>query len=463
MTYIVITFFVLLFLNIYCAKVSHQLFYGNNKVSMLEKCQLAADEIAQQDVLSDTGVREALSRLGSLSVTRTIVTDAYGFTVYDSLGTAEGTYALLPEVVQALDDATWQYGNDAFSWIYQDGNMRSSAAVPVIRYGTITGCVYMTNYDREQGQLLQSLQSTMLQITLILELIIIIFSLAFSKTFSRRLQRVMSSMRIIQEGDYSHKLEMGGSDEIALLGNEFDALTERLQISENKRRQFVSDASHELKTPLAVIMANTEIIASHPDDTVASQMKWIDNTLAETKRMATLVQDLLFLTKSDDGIKVEMANMDLSDCVQSCVLTNESLFYENNKFFDSQIEPNIHIDGNEGQIRQLVTILLDNANKYAIGSGNICLTLTAHNKVATLTVTNDSNEVTPEQVAHIFDRFYTLDTSRNKTKGGNGLGLSIAERIVHTHKGKITAEYKNGKMTFRAVLPVVRKHNTKSQ
>lgn len=226
-----------------------------------------------------------------------------------------------------------------------------------------------------------------------------------------------------------------------------------------KQRQFVADASHELKTPLSIIMANTEIIASHPDDTVASQMKWIDNTLAETKRMAALVQDLLFLAKSDDdGIRVEMSHIDMSDCVQSCVLTSESLFYENNKIFDSTIEPGIYIDGNEGQIKQLVTILLDNANKYAVGSGNILLTLTTNNRQATLTVTNDSNEVTPEQVAHIFDRFYTLDTSRNKTKGGNGLGLSIAERIVHTHKGKITAEYKNGKMTFRAVLPVVRKH-----
>lgn len=237
-----------------------------------------------------------------------------------------------------------------------------------------------------------------------------------------------------------------------------------IEESWKKQRQFVADASHELKTPLSIIMANTEIIASHPDDTVASQMKWIDNTLAETKRMAALVQDLLFLAKSDDdGIRVEMSHIDMSDCVQSCVLTSESLFYENNKIFDSKIEPGIYIDGNEGQIRQLVTILLDNANKYAIGSGNILLTLTATNRQAVLTVTNDSNEVTPEQVAHIFDRFYTLDTSRNKTKGGNGLGLSIAERIVHFHKGKITAEYKDGKMTFRAVLPVARKNNTKAQ
>ena len=231
-----------------------------------------------------------------------------------------------------------------------------------------------------------------------------------------------------------------------------------IEESWKKQRQFVADASHELKTPLAVIMANTEIIASHPDDTVASQMKWIDNTLAETKRMASLVQDLLFLAKSDDGLKVEMSHTNLSNCVEECVLTSESLFYENRLLFTSDIDPDIHIDGNEGQLKQLVTILLDNANKYTPTDGTIQLTLKSTNKSAILIVSNDSHEVSREQVAHIFDRFYTLDTSRNKTKGGNGLGLSIAERIVQTHKGKITAEYKNGKMTFKATLPLARKH-----
>ncbi|MBO5866977.1 MAG: HAMP domain-containing histidine kinase [Clostridia bacterium] len=231
-----------------------------------------------------------------------------------------------------------------------------------------------------------------------------------------------------------------------------------IEESWTKQRQFVADASHELKTPLSVIMANTEIIASHPDETVASQQKWIDNTLAETRRMASLVQDLLFLAKSDDGLKVEMTPTNLSDCVESCVLTSEALFYENKLFFTNKVEPNVQVEGNEGQLKQLVAILLDNANKYAIGEGNITLTLATTNRHAVLTVANDSNEVSPEQVAHIFDRFYTLDTSRNKSKGGNGLGLSIAERIVQTHKGKISAEYKNGRMTFKAVLPLLRKH-----
>lgn len=230
-----------------------------------------------------------------------------------------------------------------------------------------------------------------------------------------------------------------------------------------KQRQFVADASHELKTPLSVIMANTEIIASHPDDTVQSQMKWINNTLEESKRMATLVQDLLFLAKSDDGVKVEMSPTDFSECVQSCVLTSEALFYENNKIFDSQIDQDILVEGNEGQLKQLVTILLDNANKYSVGDGNIKLTLTATNRNAVLTVTNDSNEVSHEQIVHIFDRFYTMDTSRNKNHGGNGLGLSIAERIVQSHGGNIVAEYQNGKMTFRATIPTIRhKRNTKA-
>ncbi len=227
-----------------------------------------------------------------------------------------------------------------------------------------------------------------------------------------------------------------------------------IEESWKKQRQFVADASHELKTPLSVIMANTEIIASHPDDTVESQMKWVNNTMTEAKRMASLVADLLFLAKSDDGLKVEMQHTNLTDCVETCVLTHEAVFYENNKVFTNEIAPDVLVNGNEGQLKQLVTILLDNANKYSLGDGNIQLVLATSGKNAILTVSNDSIELASEQVTHLFDRFYTVDHSRNKSTGGNGLGLSIAERICQTHNGSITADYKNGKMTFKVVLPL---------
>ena len=220
-----------------------------------------------------------------------------------------------------------------------------------------------------------------------------------------------------------------------------------------KQKQFVADASHELKTPLSVILANTEIIASHQEETVASQMKWVENTRAEAQRMAGLVADLLFLAKNDDGLKVQMEDVNLSDCVGTIVLGYDAIFYENKKDFAYQVDKDVYIVGNVGQLKQLTTILLDNANKYSKGSGNITLSLTANGKHANLTVENDSEQLTEEQLKHLFDRFYTVDPSRNKNNGGNGLGLNIAQVICQTHGGSIRVECENGRTRFVADIP----------
>lgn len=224
-----------------------------------------------------------------------------------------------------------------------------------------------------------------------------------------------------------------------------------------KQKQFVADASHELKTPLSVIMANTEIIASHADETVESQMKWIENTRSESARMAELVNDLLFLAKNDDVHKAQMEPLNLSECIETIVLSQESLFYENGKAFSYEISPQVRIFGNMGQLKQLATILLDNANKYSVGEGNIRLEVAAVGKHAQLTVSNDCAPLTNEQLSHLFDRFYTVDESRNKNVTGNGLGLSIAQIICLSHRGNIKADYADGTITFTATLPLYKK------
>ncbi len=225
----------------------------------------------------------------------------------------------------------------------------------------------------------------------------------------------------------------------------------------NKQKQFVADASHELKTPLSVIMANNEIIASHASDTVESQMKWINNTRAESKRMAELVQNLLFLAKSDDGLQVPMKETNFSDCVGITALTYDAVFYENQKSFTYEIASDVVVWGNGGQLKQLVGILLDNANKYSTGVGDVRLNLDANSKHAVLIVSNQGSELTQEQLSHIFDRFYTVDQSRNKSNGGNGLGLSIAEMICQTHGGSIKATYEDGRVYFTVTLPLNKK------
>ena len=224
-----------------------------------------------------------------------------------------------------------------------------------------------------------------------------------------------------------------------------------------KQKQFVADASHELKTPLSVIMANTEIIASHADETVASQMKWIENTRSESLRMAELINDLLFLAKNDDGHKAQMEAVNLSECVETIVLSQESLFYENGKNFNYEITPDLHVFGNMGQLKQLATILLDNANKYSVDEGNIRLEVIASGKHAVLSVSNLCAPLTDEQIEHLFDRFYTVDASRNKNVTGNGLGLSIAQIICQAHRGNIRVDYADGLITFTATLPLYKK------
>ena len=224
-----------------------------------------------------------------------------------------------------------------------------------------------------------------------------------------------------------------------------------------KQKQFVADASHELKTPLSVIMANTEIIASHGDETVASQMKWIENTRSESLRMADLVNDLLFLAKNDDGHKAPMEVVNLSECIETIVLSQESLFYENGKTFSYEIAPQVNIFGNLGQLKQLVTILLDNANKYSLDEGNIRLEMQVVGKHAQLTVSNTCAPLTDEHLSHLFDRFYTVDQSRNKSVTGNGLGLSIAQVICRNHRGNIATDYADGTITFTALFPLNKK------
>lgn len=224
-----------------------------------------------------------------------------------------------------------------------------------------------------------------------------------------------------------------------------------------KQKQFVADASHELKTPLSVILANTDILASHKDETVESQMKWVENTRAEAVRMAELVNQLLFLAKNDDGLKVQMQDVNFSNCVEGIVLGYDAVFYEKQHKFSYEVTPDVWVVGNEGQLKQLVTILLDNANKYSKGEGNITLRLQNNGKHCTLTVANDSEQLSEEQLSHLFDRFYTVDNSRNKNNGGNGLGLNIAQVICQTHNGSIRVSCENGRTAFDVTLPLKRK------
>ncbi|MDR9853211.1 HAMP domain-containing sensor histidine kinase [Paenibacillus sp. VCA1] len=222
----------------------------------------------------------------------------------------------------------------------------------------------------------------------------------------------------------------------------------------DKQKQFIADASHELKTPLAVINTNADVLLANGEETILSQSKWLQHIKSETERMKTLTNDLLYLTQMDDGPEhVIFVPFDLSEAVESVMLTMEAVIFEKELAFTYEIEPRLTITGSSEQVKQVVMILLDNAIKYANPGGAIHLELKKQHNRPLLTVTNTGAGIAPEHLNHIFDRFYRADVSRSRKHGGYGLGLAIAKSIVEGHKGKISAKsVPNGKTSFYVQL-----------
>ena len=450
MIYVFVTFAVLLFLNVYCSGASQKLFYQSKEVSMLEKCQLAATEIAGLEVLNPTSAASAVKSIDSLRVSRLIITDQNGLTMYDSLGELKprNSYALLPEVVTAMD------GHKVFTWRYQNGAMRSQAALPIYSYGTLIGCVYMMEYDSAQGALIQSLQNNILSVTLILEAVVILFSIVFSVVFTRRLRRIMSSMRIIREGNYTHKVAVSGNDELAFLGDEVNELTERLQISENKRRQFVSDASHELKTPLASIKLLSDSILQNDMD-MQTIREFVQDIGNEADRLNRMTHKLLSLTKIESQQDGDCEIVYMAPTVERVCRMLSGIAEKNEITIDLQLKQDCPILILEDDLYQIAFNLVENGIKYNMPGGRLTVKLLRQEDNALLQVSDTGVGIPEESLSHVFERFYRVDKARARKSGGSGLGLAIVRNMVERNQGSIAVESVLGQgSTFTVTFPV---------
>lgn len=219
-----------------------------------------------------------------------------------------------------------------------------------------------------------------------------------------------------------------------------------------QQRQFLSDASHELKTPLTVILSNAELLE---DAALADRpARWADNIHTEARRMKRLVEEMLTLARADNPAPAApFAPVSLSDTAADCALAFEPVAFEAGKALEYTIAPSLSVLGDRDKLYRLISILLDNAIKYGAEGGTVHLTLERGDRQVRLTVSNPGQPIPPEQLAHLFERFYRADASRGE-KSGFGLGLSIAQTIVQEHKGSLKAESDAQSTRFLAVLPL---------
>ena len=446
--YVLVTSIALIILNIYCSGISRELFYKSKEAAMVEKCQLAANEISELEIINSSTVAEAIAQMGSLKVNRLLVTDHTGMTIYDSARTEASSYGLLPEIVCAME------GNDVFTCQYRSGTMQSHAATPVISYGTTLGCVYMMEYDFDQGLLIQSLQNNVLRITLMLEFVLILFTMAFSSTFSRRMRQIMASMRIIQQGDYSHKVKLGGHDELTFLGDEFNDLTDRLQTSEQKRHRFVSDASHELKTPLASIKLLTDSILQNDMD-METVREFVGDIGNEADRLNRTTAKLLALTRVDSRDDQECEIINMAPTVARVVRMLSGIAIANGITLETDLTQDCPILILEDDLYQIAFNLVENGIKYNVPGGKLSVKLLRQDDNALLQVSDTGMGMPPEALEHIFERFYRVDKSRSRASGGSGLGLAIVRAIVQKNRGEIRVDSELGTgSTFTVSFPI---------
>ena len=220
----------------------------------------------------------------------------------------------------------------------------------------------------------------------------------------------------------------------------------------NQQKQFVTDASHELKTPLTVIISNAELL-QQPGYSDEKRQCFSESILSMSRQMRHLVESLLNLARLDSTRDTDElhANLDFSALVEECILPFEPMYFERGLLLESEIEPGLQVCGNEVPLRRCVDILLDNAQKYS-EPGTVRVRLCRDARQAVLTVTNPYPELSKRECRDVFKRFYRRDSARTDS-GSYGLGLPIAEGIVEKHGGKIRCDWENGEICFTITIP----------
>ena len=327
MSYLVIFAVVLVLLNTYPVMASQDLLFTSKRDSLKSQTAVIASALMELESLSADQVTRVMNMLDDMGLRHILVTDPAGLILYDSLrddwqgeeppeetGTEpEYRYALYQEIVLALR------GNDVVYSHYSDRVFTSTAASPIVYRGMIIGAVYVVEVDEAQGALLLNLQQNLRSISLVIAAVTLVMSTVFSKMLTARIAALLRAIRIVGEGEYGHRLQPTGKDELAQLAEEFNHLTDRLQTTEEVRRRFVSDASHELKTPLASIRLLADSILQNQQMDQETVRDFVSDIGSEAERLTRITEHLLALTRLDSLPAGKTVSVDVAGVTERAV------------------------------------------------------------------------------------------------------------------------------------------------
>ena len=435
LSYILIIAAVLLLLKTYPLRVSQDLVFRSKEATLESSVSVMVYSLSDLDHLTEENVAQAMAVVEETGMSRILVTDETGRVLYDTreTGSAVGEYAFYTEIVQAL------LGSDVFTSTYQNGAFRSRASSPVLYQSQVIGAVYAYEYDTEQAALLEGLQANLLRLSAVIGVAVLVLSVVLSRVLTRKIGQLLTAIRQVREGAYSHRAEIAGHDEIAQIGQEFNSLTDRLQTTENARRRFVSDASHELKTPLAAIRLLSDSILQTEHMDPATTREFVADIGAEAERLSRITEDLLRLTRLDSGVLEKPVEVEVLPVLEQVMRMMSLVAKEKQVELTYTAEPGCTVLATPDELHQVIYNLTDNAVKYTGAGGAVQVALSRREENVILTVADNGTGIPEEDLPRIFERFYRVDKARSRAAGGTGLGLSIVSDTVKRRGGTVEA------------------------
>ena len=443
LSYLVIFAVVLVLLNTYPLLASQDLLFASKRDSLKSQTAVMASALMELESLSAEQVARVMNMLDSMGLKRILVTDPAGLILYDSTRQPEEDqappeedeyrYALYQEVVSALR------GNDVFYSRYNHRVFTSTAAMPIVYRGMVIGAIYILEVDQAQGELLYSLQQNLRTISLVIALVTLIMSTFFSKMLTARIAALLRAIRIVGEGEYGHRLQPVGRDEMAELAGEFNQLTDRLQTTEEVRRRFVSDASHELKTPLASIRLLADSILQTDEMDPEMVRDFVGDIGSEAERLTRITEHLLALTRLDSLPAGKQHPVDVAEVAEKTVARLQPVADAAGVRVEKNWKRGCTILCTEDDLSQVCFNLVENAIKYNYSGGKVFVSVDRDGDQVLLEVGDTGVGIPEEDLPKVFNRFYRVDKARSRAAGGTGLGLSIVRDTVRRHGGWVTA------------------------
>ena len=385
---------------------------------------------------------------------RILLIDGSGKIQLDTLSLLEGTRTRTDEVITVLSgEESHAYGIHPLT---VEGEYAALCAAAMMHDGEIIGAVLISTPVTELREAIQTVEKQLMTVFIVVAAAALIAALIFAFTLTAPIKALTSTIRRMGRGDLSARVKVRASGELKALADSYNAMAEKIENFDQSRSQFVQNASHELKTPLATMKILLENLIYQPDMPQELRAEFMQDMNHEIDRLSGIITDLLTLTQMDSqAAALKLEKMNLTELCEETLHALQPTAEKARLTLTAELAPDVTINGDASKLGQVVYNLIDNAVKYTPEGGIVTVTLTSDSREAVLNVRDNGIGIPPEDLSHIFDRFYRVDKARSRATGGTGLGLSIVRQMVQLHGGEITVDSVSGEgSTFTVTLPL---------